>query len=185
MGGCGEHIINNFKTDKIMAITKKAIGLTEKGIEIGFYKEDGTAPAEADYVSLGKVYKDTAVLETAEGEVVECICEEMDDPEDEHTLPGKTTLKYSTSDLDPTTCKTAFGGTLAAGKWTAPAKIISKTVALRFETLSGLKVAMTKMKLSTRINWAIKKNGYGLLEHSLTKIGGDLSITQPTDEPAE
>lgn len=162
-------------------MAKKAIGLTEKGIEIGFYKEDGTAPAEGDYVSLGKAYKDTAILETAEGEVVECVCEEMDDPEDEHILAGKTILKYSTSDLNPSTCKTVFGGTLAAGKWTAPKKIASRTVALRFETITGLKVELSKMKLSTRINWAIKKNGYGLLEHSLTKIGGDLSIEDEDD----
>lgn len=159
-------------------MSKKAIGITEKGIELGFYKDDA-APAEVDYISIGKVYKDTAVLETAEGETVSCECEELDDPEDEAYIPGKTTLKYSTSDLDPATCHKVFGGTLAAGKWVAPASFKPCTVAVRFTSKSGIKVQIAKGKMSSRINWAIKKNGYGLLEHTITKLAGDFSLDQP------
>lgn len=168
-------------------MTKKAIGLSEEGIEIAELKADGAAPAESDYMSLGKCHKDTATLEEAEGEVVTCECEELDDPEDEQYTKGKTTLKYSTSDLDPTSCHKTFGGTLTgeedAKKWVAPSTLAPKTVAVRFKTKTGLKVGFTKMKLRSRINWAIKKNGYGLIEHTLTALS-PISIDESTKPPA-
>ncbi len=164
-------------------MSKKAIGLTETGIEIAPWKGD-TAPEDGDYISLGKTYKDTATLESAEGETVSCECEELDDPEEETYIAGKTTLKFSTSDLDPESCHKVFGGTLAEnkGKWDAPNSIAPQEVAVRFTTKSGLKVEIGRAKMFSRINWAIKKDGYGLLEHTLTvlapKSGGKkMSIT--------
>lgn len=156
---------------------KKAIGLTEAGIEIAFL-ESGKIPADSDYMSLGKTYKDTATLESAEGETVSCECEELDDPEDETYLPGKTTLKFSTSDLDPESCYKAFGGTLNSGKWIAPQSITAREVAVRFTTKTNLKVSIGRGKLFSRINWAIKKDGYGLLEHTVT-------VLNPTVENVE
>lgn len=96
----------------------------------------------------------------------------MDEPEDEIYIPGATTLKFSTSDLDPETCYKAFGGTLSEDKktWDAPQNFTSKEVAVKFTTKSGLEVAIGRAKMSTRLNWAIKRNGYGLLEHSLTVL---------------
>lgn len=176
-------------------MSKKAIGLTEAGIMLADITADGAAPAADKYAALGKTYKDTATLETEEGETVACECEEMDDPEDEILIPGKTTLKFSTSDLDPESCHKAFGGTLSADKrtWDAPDSFIPKEVAVKFTTKSGLLVEIARAKMSTRINWAIKKDGYGLLEHSLTvltpKVAGakKLSVTDttiPEPEPA-
>ncbi|WP_298063680.1 hypothetical protein [uncultured Rikenella sp.] len=169
-------------------MVKKAIGLNEAGILIAALPADGTAPAENAYAALGKTYKDTATLETAEGETVACECEEMDEPEDEIYIPGTTTLKFSTSDLDPETCFMAFGGTLSEDKktWEAPQSFSSKEVAVRFTTRSGLEVNIGRAKMSTRINWAIKRDGYGLLEHSLTvltpKVAGvkKMSVTDTT-----
>jgi hypothetical protein len=150
-------------------MVKKAIGLNEEGILIAAIPADGSAPAQEAYAALGKTYKDTATLEMAEGETVACECEEMDDPEDEIYIPGATTLKFSTSDLDPESCHKAFGGTLSADKksWEAPETFTSREVAVRFTTRSGLEVNIGRAKLSTRINWAIKRNGYGLLEHTV------------------
>lgn len=152
---------------------KKAIGLSEEGIEIAVLDATGVAKEE-NYVSLGKCFKDTAVLDQAEGEVVACQCEESDFPEEEQYNKGLTTLKFSTSDLDPQSCHQIFGGTLTgepgAQKWTSPEGLNAQTVAVRFSTKSGLKVSFAKMKLRSRINWAIKKNGYGLLEHTLTAL---------------
>ncbi|WP_294596299.1 hypothetical protein [uncultured Rikenella sp.] len=177
---------------------KKAIGLTEEGIQIAVLPEDGTAPEAEAYAALGKTYKDTATLETEEGETVSCECEELDDPEDEVQIPGKTTLKFSTSDLDPTSCHRALGGTLSedGSEWAAPDSFTAKEVAVRFTTKSGLSVQIGRAKMSTRINWAIKKDGYGLLEHTLTvltpKVAGmrkmtvtDTSVvpTVPNPEP--
>lgn len=176
-------------------MVKKAIGLNEDGIMIAAIPADGSVPAENAYAALGKTYKDTATLETAEGETVACECEEMDEPEDEIYIPGATTLKFSTSDLDPETCYKAFGGTLSEDKktWDAPQSFTSKEVAVKFTTKSGLEVAIGRAKMSTRLNWAIKRNGYGLLEHSLTvltpKAAGvkKMSVTDTTiaSQPAE
>lgn len=165
-------------------MNKKAVGLNEKGIEIGLYKQDGTAPVEADFKTWGKCYKDTATLETAEGETVSCECEEDDDPEDEIYIPGATTLKFSTSDLDPATCHEVFGGTLVEGEWTAPDRFEPKMASVRFTTRTGKKVLLAKVKIATRINWAIKKNGYGLLEHTCKKLAGKFSIAETAqDQP--
>lgn len=153
-------------------MSKKAIGLTEEGIQIAELAAGGAAPAEGSFAALGKTYKDTATLETEEGDTISCDCEELNDPEDEIYLPGKTTLKYSTSDLDPEICHKVFGGTLSEDKssWDAPTDIAAKEVAVRFTTKTGLKVTIGRAKMFTRINWAIKKDGYGLLEHTLTVL---------------
>ncbi|MEG2760162.1 MAG: hypothetical protein RR921_02375 [Mucinivorans sp.] len=164
-------------------MSKKAIGLSEEGILIGFYTDAGAAPATATLAAFGKTYKDTAILETTEGEPVTCDCEESDDPEESDVIPGKTTLKYSTSDLDPESCKRVFGGVVTAGKWVAPSKFAARTVAVKFTTASGKVVEITKGKLTTRINWAIKKNGYGLLEHTITKLAGEFSIAEAAVAP--
>ena len=131
---------------------KKAIGLNEEGILLADMTEDGAIPAEDKFKALGKTYKDTATLETEEGETVACECEEDDDPEDEIYIPGGTTRKYSTSDK-----KT----------WGAPDSFRPKDVFVKYTTKSGLQVTINRAKMYTRINWAIKKNGYGLLEHTL------------------
>lgn len=150
-------------------MTKKAIGLNEEGILLADMTADGAVPAKEKFKSLGKTYKDTATLETAEGETVPCDCEEDDDPEDEIYIPGGTTLKYSTSDLDPESCHRALGGDLDEAKkeWSAPVSFRPKEVFVKYTTKSGLKVVVGRAKMYTRINWAIKKNGYGLLEHTL------------------
>lgn len=169
-------------------MSKKAIGLTTTGIEIAPWTGD-TAPEDEDYISLGYTYKDTATLQTEEGETVSCECEELDDPEDETYIAGKTTLKFSTSNLDPESCHKAFGGTLAENKskWEAPASFTPQEVAARFTTRSGLKVEIPRGKLFTRINWEIKKDGYGLLEHTLTvlapKDGSSKMIVTDTTIP--
>ncbi len=152
-------------------MSKKAIGLTEEGILLAPLSGEAL-PAESDYFSLGKTYKDTATLETAEGETVSCECEELDDPEEETYIPGKTTLKFSTSDLDPASCHKAFGGTLSedGSRWEAPDSIAPREVAVRFTTKSGLRMEIARAKIFSRINWAIKKDGYGLLEHTLTVL---------------
>ena len=148
---------------------KKAIGLNEEGILLADMTEDGAIPAEDKFNALGKTYKDTAILETEEGETVACECEEDDDPEDEIYIPGGTTLKYSTSDLDPESCHKALGGELSVDKktWDAPDSFRPKEVFVKYTTKSGLQVTINRAKMYTRINWAIKKNGYGLLEHTL------------------
>lgn len=155
-------------------MSKKAFGLSEEGIEIAVLSAAGTPPTDEEFVSLGKCYKDTATLEEAEAESVLCECEESDDPEDEQTVKGKTTLKYSTSDLDPATCALVFGGATTgeagAKKWTAPSALANKLVAVRFTTKTGLKVSFAKMKLRSRFNWKVSKTGYGLLEHTLTAL---------------
>ena len=164
-------------------MVKKAIGLNEEGIRIVALPTDGSVPAAEDYVALGKTYKDTATLETAEGETVACECEEMDDPEDAIDIPGATTLKFSPSDLDHESCYKAFGGKLSDDKktWEAPETFSSKEVAVRFTTRSGLEVHIGRAKMSTRINWAIKRNGYGLLEHTVKvltpKVAGMKKMT--------
>lgn len=86
--------------------------------------EDGAIPAEDKFKALGKTYKDTATLETEEGETVACECEEDDDPEDEIYIPGGTTLKYSTSDLDPESCYKALGGELSVDKRLGALRIV-------------------------------------------------------------
>lgn len=166
-------------------MSKKAIGLTTTGIEIAPWTSD-TAPDEGSYLSLGYTYKDTAIFQSEDGQNVPCECEELDDPEDEEYIGGKTTLKFSTSNLDPGSCHKVFGGTLSEDKsqWEAPASFRPQEVAVRFTTKTGLKVELTRAKMFTRINWAIKKDGYGLLEHTLTvlapKDGGSKMILTDT-----
>lgn len=176
-------------------MSKKAIGLTEEGIQLAPLT-GGALPAESDYFSLGKTYKETATLEMAEGETISCECEELDDPEEETYIPGRTTLKFSTSDLDPQSCHRAFGGTLSedGSRWEAPDTIAPREVAVRFTTKSGLRMEIARAKLFSRINWAIRKNGYGLLEHTLTVLAPRVpgarkmtiaDVSQSAVEPAE
>lgn len=148
---------------------KKAIGLNEDGIRLADLEGLTAAPEESAYYTLGYTYKDTASLVTDEGETIECECEEFDDPEDEIYIPGTTTLKYSTSDLDPESCYKAFGGELSADKkeWTSPDNFKAKEVAVKFTSRSGQTMIIGRAKMFTRMNWEIKKNGYGLLEHTL------------------
>lgn len=151
-----------------MASTKKAVGLNADGIRLADLEGLDAAPQESAYYTLGKTYKDTASLVTEEGEVVECNNEEDDDPEDEINLPGTTTLKWSTSDLDPESCHKAFGGELSDDKneWTPPEQFKAREEAIQYTTRTGLKVTIGRAKVATRMNWEIKKNGYGLLEHT-------------------
>lgn len=155
-------------------MSKKAFGLSELGVQIALMGADGAAPAQDAYVSLGKCFKDTATLEEAEGETIVCECEEMDDPEDERTTKGKTTLKYSTTDLDPDSCAKIFGGTVSGEdgekKWVAPSMLENKVVAVRFATKTGLQVSFAKMRLRSRFVWKISKTGYGQIEHTLTAL---------------
>lgn len=148
---------------------KKAIGLNEDGIRLADLEGLTAAPEESAYYTLGNTYKDSASMVTEEGETIECECEEFDDPEDEINLPGSTTLKFSTSDLDPESCFKAFGGELSDDKktWTAPTNFKSKEVAVKFTTRTGQKMLIGRAKMTSRMNWEIKKNGYGLIEHSL------------------
>ena len=157
---------------------KKAFGLNEEGIQLAFY-EDDELPSSPSWDKLGTVYKDTAVMQDEEGEEVVCECEDFDTPEDVQSLPGRSTLAFSTSDLDPATCYKAFGGTLSSDKktWTAPKAYKSRLVAFKFTTRSGLQVAVAKALLKTRMNWSISKSGYGLLEHTLSVIT-DQSTTE-------
>ncbi len=172
-------------------MTKKAIGLDENGILLADMTKDGVMPTEDEFVALGKTYKDTAILETAEGETVPCDCEEDDEPEDEIYTPGATTLKYSTSDLDPASCYKAFGGKYdeATNTWEAPDQFKSKEVFVKYTTRTGLVVVIGRAKMFTRMNWAIKKDGYGLLEHTLKvltpKKGGAKKMTVKAPVQAE
>lgn len=140
----------------------KAIGIDASGIQIS--TDGGTT-----YAALGKTYKDSASLTMEEGEVIACESEEDFEPEMEIVAPGAMTLKFSTSDLDPAACQAAFGGTLSADKatWSAPENFEPKEVAVKFKTRSGLEVAIPRGKMSTLMNWEIKRNGFGLLDHTI------------------
>ena len=52
---------------------KKAIGLNEEGILLADMNEDGAITAEDKFKALGKTYKDTAILETDDGDTVEVL----------------------------------------------------------------------------------------------------------------
>lgn len=139
----------------------KAIGIDAAGIQIS---TDGTI-----YAALGKTYKDSASLTMEEGEVIACESEEDFEPETEIVAPGAMTLKFSTSDLDPEACHAAFGGTLTEDKatWNAPEEFEHKDVFVKFKTRSGLEVTIPRGKMSTLMNWEIKRNGFGLLDHTI------------------
>lgn len=168
-------------------MSKKVIGLDENGIKLGFYTEAGEAPAACN-VSLGKVYLGTAVMEEAEGEEIICECEESDDPEDYDYIKGKTTLLYSTSDLDAAACKQVYGGEIVDGMWKEPLKYEPKLVKVEFTTKRGIKVVIEKGRLITRMNMKVSKKEYGLLEHKIIKLStgaaGALQIGTPTQAGA-
>lgn len=163
-------------------MSKKVIGLDENGIKLGFYVDD--AEPAACNVSLGKVYLGTAAMEEAEGEEIVCECEESDDPEDYNYIKGKTTLAFSTTDLDANACKQAFGGEIVEGMWKEPLKYETRLVKVEFTSKQGIKVVIPKGRLISRMNMKLSKKEYAVLEHKIIKLStgaaGALQIGTPT-----
>ncbi|MEG1997087.1 MAG: hypothetical protein RR051_01445, partial [Clostridiales bacterium] len=122
------------------------------------------------------------------GEEILCECEESDDPDDFDYIKGKTTLSYSTSDLDAAACKQVYGGEIGAdGMWKEPLKYAPKLVKVEFTTKRGIKSVIEKGRLITRMNMKLSKKEYGLLEHKIVKLStgkaGALQIGTPIVQP--
>lgn len=151
---------------------KKAIGLSEEGVLIALLESPEVAPTEESFVSIGKTFKDTAIYEETEGETVSCESEEDDEPEDEIYFKGADTLKYATSDYDPQACHKIFGGEIDAKKkrWTAPSTVVTKYVAAKFKTRTGLELQHDLWVMRSRMVLDVKKSGYAKIEHTLKKL---------------
>lgn len=170
---------------------KKSIGLDEKGVELAFLEGKTAPPQEADYISLGKTYKDTLYLKDAEPTSVPCECEETDEPEDEFSIPGQRTVEFETSDMDPESCYKIWGGTLSADKrqWDEPEVLQSREVAVRYRSRTGLQTKIGRGILTSWRDQKQAKTEYGRIKHRIKvmtpKIAGikKFSVIDTTINP--
>lgn len=151
---------------------KKAIGLSEEGILLSTLESPEVAPTEQSFLSIGKTFKDTAIYEEAEVEAITCDSEEDDEPEEEFYFKGADTLKFATTDYDPESCHKIYGGTLTENKkrWTAPSRIMTRHVAAKWKTRTGLEMQHDLWVMRSRMILDVKKGTYGKIEHTLKKL---------------
>src|SRR5688572_16446799 len=102
-------------------MAKTAVGLTT--LKMGAIAGDGGMGTSL--TQLGHTVADTAVLSTEQGTTTDFKVEEQDDPVYSiQSEKGRTTLAWSSYDVDAETLVRLFGGTRTAGPpevWEAPA----------------------------------------------------------------
>jgi Rieske Fe-S protein len=135
---------------------KRSIGL--KSIKIGAIANDGgmgTALA-----ALGETFRGTGILETEDGSVTEFFTEESADPVEVVEEKGKTTLKWTIINLEPTAMVKCLGGTVSGTnneKWSAPSDVPVIEQSIEVVTPSGVKVEIPRTKIRARIVWNLAR----------------------------
>ncbi|MFA5450596.1 MAG: hypothetical protein WC231_01170 [Dehalococcoidales bacterium] len=130
-------------------------------IQIGDIAVDGDV--SANFTDLGKVYKDTAKLEQAEGEEIEHEVEDVDDPVISITTKGRTTVEWAIIDFDPDTLVKVLGGTSTGTapnkKWEAPdsASLLEKSVKITPKV--GSPIILPRVSLRARIDYQLTRAG--------------------------
>lgn len=130
-------------------------------IEIGDIAVDG-GPATA-FATVGMIYRDTARMEQAEGEVFEHEVEDVDDPVVMVPTKGRTTIEWVVVDFTPSNLVKVLGGAVTGTapneKWEGPdtAVVIEKSVKLTPKT--GKAITLPRVSLRARINYALSKSG--------------------------
>lgn len=130
-------------------------------IEIGDIAGDGDVSAA--FAAVGQVYKDTAKIEQADGEVFEHEVEEVDDPVVTVPTKGRTTIEWSIIDFTPENLVKVLGGTASGTtpneKWVSAdtAAVIEKSVKITPKT--GKPITFPRVSLRARINYALGKSG--------------------------
>lgn len=150
----------------------KSIGLNEEGILLGDLEGKTSQPTKEEMYCLGKVYKDSCTLKDAEPTVVSCECEEFDEPEDEMSIAGATTLEFETTEQDPEACYRVWGGVLSADKreWDAPEVLASKEVCVQFTSRTGIQTNIGRGRLKSWRDGKQSKTEYARIKHRLTVL---------------
>jgi hypothetical protein len=130
-------------------------------IEIGEIAADG-GPATV-FETVGQIYKDTARMEQAEGDVVEHQVEESDDPVVMVPSKGKTTLEWGVIDFTPANLVKILGGAVTGTapneKWEAPDTAVTIEKSVKITPKTGKPITMPRVSLRSRINYALSKSG--------------------------
>ncbi len=130
-------------------------------IEISDIAVDGGVGTS--FAGVGQVYKDTAKLEQAEGEDVEHIVEEVDDPVVIVTSKGRTTLEFAVIDYTPANLVKVLGGAVTGTapneKWESPdsSSILEKSV--KITPKAGKPITFPRVSLRARIMYTLGKAG--------------------------
>lgn len=147
-----------------MAEETRTLGVSS--IEMGDIGVDGSMSTQL--ATVGKTYRDTAEITQADPEIIEHFSEESDEPEEIDEIKGATTIKWSVMDCDPDTLVKVLGGTVTgvgdAKKWEAPdsSQLIEKSV--KVTPRKGLAISFPRVKISSKINYRLSRNGIFLVE---------------------
>jgi hypothetical protein len=136
---------------------KTKIGLTS--IKTGAIAGDGGMGTSLS--DIGYTVADTAILATEQGTTTDFKIEEQDDPV--YSIlseKGRTTLSWSTYDVDAETLVRLFGGTRTAGppeKWEAPATTPELEQSIEANMKDGGKIEIVRAKIVSNFQWNLQK----------------------------
>lgn len=155
--------------------------LAVSSIEIGDIAAAGGVATT--FESVGVIYKGTANLEQSEPENVEHECEELDEPIEVLAGAKKTTISWGIVDFTPANLVKLLGGTVTgegdAAVWNAPSSsaVIEKSV--KITPKRGSVITIVRMSLSSRITYALSKEGIAQVLVTGTMLTPTLANTAP------
>lgn len=158
-----------------------ALGLSK--IEVADITADDGKPGA--YAALGLTYQDTCQMMEEDPTTTEHYAEEFEDPIIALSRRGKLTFAFSLMNANAETMEKVFGGTVAAGKWTAPSKmpVIEKAVKITPE-IGGI-FEIGRASLTAKMNGNFNKSGIFLIDITLTILNPEfedvarISYTDP------
>lgn len=122
------------------------------------------------YATLGKTYENTCKLVEDDPEVTEFYCEEEDDPQEEISKKGKTTLTFSIMNANATAMGKIFGGTVTPASsgnpatWEAPDNLTVQEKAVKISPRIGGIIELRRVKLTAKVNAEYSKKGLFLID---------------------
>jgi hypothetical protein len=138
-------------------MAKYSIGLTS--LKLGAIAGDGGMGTTL--VALGNTVADSCVLATEEGQTQEFKIEEQDDPVmTVQSEKGKTTLTWSSYDVDADILLKLFGGSVAAGPpkvWSAPDSVPILEQSIEIVPKSGGKIEIVRAQVIAKLQWNLNK----------------------------
>lgn len=127
------------------------------------------------YAALGLTYQDTCQMTEEDPTTTEHYAEEVEDPIITLSRRGKLTFAFSLMNANADTMQKVFGGTVAAKKWTAPAKmpVIEKAVKITPE-IGGI-FEIGRASLTAKMNGNFNKSGIFLIDITLTVLNPEFA----------
>lgn len=155
---------------------------TTTKITIGLESLKGSATlptASADlftgtgYTDFGYVFKGTCKLTQEDGEETEYYAEELDDPVEVISRPGKTNLEWSILNPSLEVIKRIFGGTIATNVYAYPDAVATIEESIILTPRQGFIFHFPRVKINAKINGDFASGSQLLIECKATVLKHD------------